>query len=116
MSERCDVVVIGAGPIGALYASMLKLRRPETRIVLLDRAPEPGHKIGESTLSGFCKALRTVGIPAETMRRLFYPKNGLGFLHVGDGAETVTEAPEYVLETFDETYQVERRVLDTLVL
>src|SRR5438105_3482569 len=101
MNERCDVVVVGAGPIGALYASMLKLRRPEARVLIVDRAPEPGHKIGESTLSGFCKALRTVGIPSETMRRLFYPKNGLGFLYVGGEEKKLERSPEYVLETFD---------------
>jgi len=116
MSERCDVVVLGAGPVGLLYAAMLKTRRPETSVLVLDRAGEPGHKIGESTLSGFCKALRSIGIGRETMRRFFYPKNGLGFFHVDEARRRLEDAPEYILETFDETYQVERRVLDTLLL
>jgi flavin-dependent dehydrogenase len=114
-SERVDVVVIGAGPIGTLYASMLRLRRPGTRVLVLDRATEAGHKVGESTLSGFCKALRSVGVPRATMERLFYPKNGLGFLHVDETVRRLESASEYVLESFDETYQVERRVLDTLL-
>jgi flavin-dependent dehydrogenase len=115
MTERWDVVVIGGGPVGTLYASMLKLRRPQTRVVIVDRAAEPGHKIGESTLSGFCKALRTVGIDTACLQRLFYPKNGLAFLHVDGSPRPLEQAPEYVLETFDETYQVERRVLDLLL-
>ncbi len=112
--REVDVVVIGAGPIGVLYASFLKRARPKTSILVLDKALEPGHKIGESTLSGFCKALRSVGIRQETQQRLFYPKNGLGFFHVTEATRDVAQAPEYVLETFDETFQVERRVLDGL--
>jgi flavin-dependent dehydrogenase/AcrR family transcriptional regulator len=111
-----DVVVLGGGPIGALYASFLRQQRPRTRVLLLDRQAEPGHKIGESTLSGFCKAARSVGIRAEAMQRLFYPKNGLGFLSVDRGLRDLTKAPEYILETFDQTFQVERRVLDSLLI
>jgi flavin-dependent dehydrogenase/AcrR family transcriptional regulator len=115
-AREYDVVVIGAGPIGALYASFLKQQRPRTRVLVLERSPEPGHKIGESTLSGFCKAVRTVGIRNEVMQRLFYPKNGLGFLRVDRALRDLTKAPEYVLEAFDQTYQVERRVLDSLLI
>jgi flavin-dependent dehydrogenase/AcrR family transcriptional regulator len=115
-AREYDVVVIGAGPVGAVYASFLKQQRPRTRILVLERAPEPGHKIGESTLSGFCKAVRTVGVRDDAMRRLFYPKNGLGFLRVERGMSDLTRAPEYVLEAFDGTYQVERRVLDSLLI
>lgn len=114
--KEADVVVIGAGPIGTVYASFLKQRRPQTRILILERSVEPGHKIGESTLSGFCKALRTVGIRQETMRTLFYPKNGLAFLHLTETVRDITKATEYILETFDQTFQVERRVLDSLLI
>ena len=114
--READVVVIGGGPIGCLYACFLKRLRPGTRILVLERASEPGHKIGESTLSGFCKALRTVGIRQEALQRLFYPKNGLGFFHIDERTADLRGAAEYVLETFDETFQVERRVLDTLLI
>lgn len=115
-TRACDVVVVGAGPIGILYSLFLRQRRPETRILVLDKAAAAGHRIGESTLSGFCKALRTVGIPHEAMQRLFYPKNGLGFFHADETTQSLQAAPEYILETFDETFQVERRVLDTMLV
>jgi flavin-dependent dehydrogenase/AcrR family transcriptional regulator len=115
-AKEYDVVVVGAGPIGTLYASFLKQQRPRTRVLVVEQSPEPGHKIGESTLSGFCKAVRTVGIRPEVMQRLFYPKNGLGFLRVDRAVRELTRAPEYILETFDQTYQVERRVLDSLLI
>lgn len=111
-----QVVVIGAGPQGLLYASWLKQARPQLQIVVLERESQPKFKIGESTLSGFCKALRSVGISQEALELLFFPKNGLGFFHVDESIENVTEAPEYILETFDETFQVERRLLDGLLI
>ncbi len=115
-AREVDVVVAGAGPIGALYASFLKLQRPRTRVLILEKSREAGHKIGESTLSGFIKALRTVGIRQDAMRRLFFPKNGLGFHRIDEATPDIAAAPEYVLETFNETFQVERRVLDSLVI
>jgi len=114
--KHYDVVVIGAGPIGMLYATWLKMKRPETSVLVLDRNTQAAHKIGESTLSGFCKAVRSVGIRHEVMQRLFFPKNGLGFFHVHPGTKDLTAASEYILETFDETFQVERRVMDQLLI
>ena len=111
-----DVVVIGGGPIGMLYATWLKMQRPNTSILVLDRNAQAVHKIGESTLSGFCKAARSVGISHEVMQRLFYPKNGLGFFHVNSATRDLPAAEEYILETFDETFQVERRVMDQLLI
>lgn len=116
LKSEYQVAVIGAGPQGLLYASWLKQARPELQVVVLERESQPKFKIGESTLSGFCKALRSVGISQEALELLFFPKNGLGFFHVDESVENVTEAPEYILETFDETFQVERRLLDGLLI
>ncbi|MBX2800825.1 MAG: tryptophan 7-halogenase [Myxococcales bacterium] len=113
--RQVDVVVMGGGPVGCMVAGFLKQMRPKAKVVVLERDASPGHKVGESTLSGFCKALRTLGVRQEAMQRLFQLKNGLGFSWVEEG-HTLKSAPEYVLETFDETFQVERRVLDTLVM
>lgn len=116
LRSKYQVAVIGAGPQGILYASWLKQARPELQIVVLERESQPKFKIGESTLSGFCKALRSVGISQKALELLFFPKNGLGFFHVDESIENITEAPEYILETFDETFQVERRLLDGLLI
>ncbi|MFT7522125.1 MAG: flavin-dependent dehydrogenase/AcrR family transcriptional regulator, partial [Kiritimatiellia bacterium] len=110
-----DVLIVGAGPIGCVLAGFLKRRRPGCKILVVDKSLEPSHKIGESTLSGFCKALRTIGVPHSAMQHLFHTKNGLGFIHLTEGVQTVQSAPEYILETFDETFQVERRPLELLL-
>ena len=78
-NDTCDIAVIGAGPTGLLYACWLKLARPQTDVVVLESKPEVGYKVGESTLSGLCKALRSIGISHQVQQRLFFPKNGLGF-------------------------------------
>ena len=114
--KEYQVTIIGAGPQGLLYASWLKLARPKLQVIVLEREEKPKFKIGESTLSGFCKALNSVGITQEALELLFFPKNGLGFFHLDESIENVTEAPEYILETFDETFQVERRLLDGLLI
>ncbi|MCG8367285.1 MAG: NAD(P)/FAD-dependent oxidoreductase [Pseudanabaenales cyanobacterium] len=111
-----DVAVIGAGPQGLLFAIWLKRERPSLNIVILDRAESPGHKIGESTLSGFCRAMRSTGIRHEVLQRLFYTKNGLGFFYSDTNTSDLQTAPEYITETFDETFQVERRTCDSLLV
>jgi flavin-dependent dehydrogenase/AcrR family transcriptional regulator len=115
VDREVDVVIAGGGPIGCLCAAFLKQMRPRTRVLVLEREPVPIHKVGESTLSGFCKALRTIGIRHDAMQVLFQLKNGLGFSWVDEGRR-LEQAEEYVLETFDETFQVERRVMDALII
>ena len=110
-----DVAVIGAGPQGLQFATWLKIERPSLKVVVLDRAPAPGHKIGESTLSGFCRAIRSTGIRHEVLQRLFYTKNGLGFFYSDGNTTDLPTAPEYITETFDETFQMERRTCDGLL-
>jgi menaquinone-9 beta-reductase len=44
VTERCDVLVVGAGPAGATAAIALRRHRPEWRVVLLDRADFPRDK------------------------------------------------------------------------
>ncbi len=115
-SINYDVAVIGAGPQGLLFATWLKIERPSLNVVVLDGAESPGYKIGESTLSGFCRAMRSTGIRHEVLQRLFYTKNGLGFFYLDTNTTDLQTAPEYITEAFDETFQVERRTCDSLLV
>jgi len=114
--KNYDVAVIGAGPQGLLFATWLKMERPSLSVAVFDRAQSPEHKIGESTLSGFCRAMRSTGIRHTILQRLFYTKNGLGFFYSNSNTTALQTAPEYITETFDETFQVERRVCDSLLV
>lgn len=105
-----DVVVIGGGPHGITYASWLKKWRPETRIAIVERLATPGYKVGESLLSTATRSFVSMGLSMGVMRRLFSNKAGIRFWWT----EPYTNALHRHLDVVDieETFQVERRVLD----
>jgi CRP-like cAMP-binding protein len=106
-----DVAVIGSGPLGMFYAMWVKRFRPETNVVLLDRRMHPVYKIGESTLSTTVRAFRAMGLTLPVMRRLFGNKAGLRWFHTQKNADTLDG--HFDIVDIEETYQVERRVLET---
>ena len=105
-----DVVVMGGGPNGMIYATWIKRFRPKTRIAIIERRKEPGFKIGESTLSTTTRALLSMGLTLPIMHRLFGNKAGIRFWHM----TPEDERPQCHVDVVDieETFQVERRVLE----
>jgi flavin-dependent dehydrogenase len=110
VATDCDVAVIGAGPLGMMYAQWLKRMQPAARVVMLERREVPGYKVGESTLSTTVRAFLDVGFTMPQMRRLFGNKTGIRFWWAG----TESERPEREVDVVDieETFQVERRVFE----
>ena len=106
-----DVAVIGGGPLGMFYAMWVKRFRPETKIVVLERRDRPVHKVGESTLSTTVRAFMAMGLTLPMMRRLFGNKAGLRWFHT-DKHDPNLEG-HFDIVDIEETYQVERRVLET---
>lgn len=106
-----DVAVVGAGPLGMFYAMWVKRFRPETTIVLLDRRLNPIHKVGESTLSTTVRAFNAMGLTHPVMRRLFGNKAGLRWFYTSKDSDKLTG--HFDIVDIEETYQVERRVLET---
>lgn len=106
-----DVAVIGAGPLGMFYAMWVKRFRPETNIVVLDRRLHPVHKVGESTLSTTVRAFNAMGLTLPVMRRLFGNKAGLRWFHTQKDTDQLNG--HFDIVDIEETYQVERRVLET---
>jgi flavin-dependent dehydrogenase len=113
-TEQVDVVVVGGGPIGLAYAIWLKRARPATRIVVMDRRAQPGYKVGESTLSTTVRSLRSLGLSHTMLRRLFANKLGLAFWWVGPESEKPSTHIDVI--EIEETFQVERRVLEVALL
>ncbi|MCI0355890.1 MAG: tryptophan 7-halogenase [Acidobacteria bacterium] len=105
-----DVIVMGGGAIGLMYATWVKRFRPQTRVAVLERRAAPGHKLGESTLRPSTRALHSMGLEYPVLRRLFGNKAGLRFFHT-DQSHAELHAHFDVVD-IDETYQVERRVLE----
>jgi flavin-dependent dehydrogenase len=108
-----DVVVIGAGYVGLSYAMWVKKERPETRVVVVDKRDAPGFKIGESSLGPTIRNLVSLGIPMPVLRRLFHVKLELSSWWTGADSDEVgiRVSPGF----FDESFQFERRVLETLM-
>ncbi len=106
-----DVAVIGGGPLGLFYAMWVKRFRPETRIVVLERRDRPVHKVGESTLSTTVRAFVAMGLTLPVMRRLFGNKAGLRWFYTEKDHDRL-DLPFDIVD-IEETYQVERRVLET---
>jgi flavin-dependent dehydrogenase len=109
-----DVAVIGAGPIGLAYAIWLKRARPGTRVVVMDRRHRPGYKVGESTLSTTVRCLRSLGLSHTMLRRLFANKLGIAFWWAGPDRPKPSKHIDVI--EIEETFQVERNVLETALL
>jgi flavin-dependent dehydrogenase len=105
-----DVVVIGGGPVGMAYAQWVKRWRPDTRIAIIERRAVPGYKIGEALLGGTVRALLSLGLGRSALRRILANKWGMAFWWTGqESAELNTHVD---VGAIDETYQVERRMLE----
>lgn len=105
-----DVVVIGGGPVGMAYAQWVKRHRPETTVAVIERKPIPGYKIGEALLGGTVRALLSLGLSRPMLRRALANKWGMGFWWTGDESGDVGMHVD--VGGIDETYQVERRVME----
>ena len=63
MEFNCDVVVIGGAFSGAATALLLKRKRPETRVLIVEKAAEFDRKVGESTTEvSSCFLTRVLGL------------------------------------------------------
>jgi flavin-dependent dehydrogenase len=105
-----DVVVMGGGPLGMIYATWLKKLRPKTKVAVVERRDNPGHKVGESTLSTTVRAFQAMGLSRPILRRLFANKAGLRFFYTDESTDRLKSPLDGV--DIEETYQVERRILE----
>ncbi len=115
MSDRTwDAVVIGGGPAGATAATLVALRGRS--VLLLEKAPGPQLKVGESLMPATYWTLERLGM-LERMRASDFPrKYSVQFYTRGGRAS----APFYFFETDPEessqTWQVLRSDFDRLLL
>ncbi len=78
-TQRADVVVIGGGPAGSTAATLLKLHRPDARVVLVERARFPRHHVGESTLPDANAVLAKLGVLDRIDAAGFGRKGGITY-------------------------------------
>ena len=114
-SEVCDVVIIGAGPAGAIAASMLVQDGWNT--VVVERESFPRFSIGESLLPHCMEFIKQAGmldaLNANAEKLDFQFKNGAAFYRKGERSEFNFE--DKFSAGPGTTFQVKRAAFDKLL-
>ncbi len=74
-----DLIVIGAGPAGSTLAGLLKKYRPETSVLMLEKAHFPRHQVGESLILNINGILADLGCADACDAAGFSRKWGVNF-------------------------------------
>jgi flavin-dependent dehydrogenase len=106
-----DVLIIGAGPSGAMSAALLAARGYE--VLVLEKQRFPRFSIGESLLANTAEMLREAGMLDAVMSSGFQYKNGASFVR-GDLHSEFNFADK-VSEGLPFTFQVQRARFDQVL-
>ena len=106
-----DVIVIGAGPSGAVAAALLAMKG--RRVVVLERETFPRFSIGESLLPQCMEYLEEASMLEAVVAAGFQKKNGAVFQHSGKYSNF--DFSEQFTEGWSETFQVERSSFDKIL-
>jgi flavin-dependent dehydrogenase len=109
--ERHDVIVIGAGPSGAIASALLKRRGWD--VVVLEAQRFPRFSIGESLLAHCLDFVEEAGMLPAVEAYGFQFKNGAAFVRGEEYGEF--EFHDKFTPGRNSTFQVERAKFDTLL-
>lgn len=112
MTAKTDVVIIGAGPSGAVAAAMLRNRGRTVEVI--ERQHFPRFSIGESLLPQSMHYLEEAGLLQHVMNCGFQFKDGAAFAQ-GD-AYTDIYFPDKSTEGYGTTFQVKRDEFDQALI
>jgi 2-polyprenyl-6-methoxyphenol hydroxylase-like FAD-dependent oxidoreductase len=103
-----DVLIIGAGPSGALSAALLADQGYD--VLVLEKQTFPRFSIGESLLANSAEMLKDAGMLDAVMSCGFQYKNGAAFVH--DDRYSEFNFADKVAEGLPFTFQVPRARFD----
>ncbi|MCL2177907.1 MAG: NAD(P)/FAD-dependent oxidoreductase [Proteobacteria bacterium] len=109
--ERSDVVIIGAGPAGAVAAGLL--RRAGRAVTILEKETFPRFIIGESLLPQCMEYIEAAGMLRDVVEAGFQFKNGAAFA-CGDNRAHFDFRKKFS-EGWGTTYQVQRGPFDKVL-
>ncbi|MCE7984894.1 MAG: halogenase [Caldilinea sp. CFX5] len=117
-SAHYDLIILGGGLAGGTLARQVKLARPETKILVIEKnkhpVPEGAHKVGESTVELGSYYLRRVVNMEEHLETQHLRKAGLRFFFTAGDNRDITRRVELgsknILPTA--TYQIDRGRLE----
>jgi flavin-dependent dehydrogenase len=107
----CDVAIVGAGPAGAVAASILSRKGYE--VVVLERQSFPRFSIGESLLPQCMEFLDEAGMIPAIEAAGFQQKNGAAFDRAG--VRSVFDFSDKFSEGWSSTFQVQRARFDKIL-
>lgn len=110
--DDVDVVIIGAGPSGAIAAALL--RKAGRSVLVLERQVFPRFSIGESLLPQSMAYLEEAGMLQAVVEAGFQHKNGAHF--VWRDQSSSFDFRDKHSDGWGTTYQVERAVFDDLLI
>jgi len=106
-----DVLIIGAGPAGAVAAGML--RRQGRSVLVLEREAFPRFSIGESLLPQSMEYIEAAGMLRDVVEAGFQFKNGAAFVRGGQSTEF--DFRDKFSPGWGTTYQVQRAAFDQVL-
>ena len=109
--KNVDVLIIGAGPSGAIAAALLVKKGYSVRV--LEKQTFPRFSIGESLLPHCMQFIEEAGMLAAVHAGGFQYKNGAVFHH--DGRHTDFDFREKFSQGWGTTYQVDRASFDKIL-
>ena len=109
--ETTDVLIIGAGPAGAVAAGFL--RQQGRRVLVLEREQFPRFSIGESLLPQSMEYIEAAGMLRDVVEAGFQYKNGAAFAW-GD-KYTDFDFRDKFSDGWATTYQVQRATFDKVL-
>jgi len=110
-SEHTDILIIGAGPAGAVAAGLL--RKQGRQVLIVEREQFPRFSIGESLLPQSMAYIEEAGMLRDVVEAGFQYKNGAAF--ACNGKYTHFDFRDKFSEGWGTTYQVQRATFDKVL-
>ncbi len=111
ISQSCDVAIIGAGPAGAVAATILVARG--YHVVVLERQEFPRFSIGESLLPQCMEVLDEAGMMDDVVSAQFQLKNGAAFDRAG--SQVSFDFSEKFTSGYATAFEVQRDRFDKIL-
>lgn len=111
--QRCDVLVIGAGPAGSAISALLAERG--WNVEVLDKDTHPRFHIGESLLPHTLPYLKRLGV-LQDVDKIGIRKHGVELLSPHHASTTTLYFSQALDQSFPHAYQVRRSDFDHILL